>query len=121
MVVNDGLAARVPASLGEWRYLVVQVNVFCPVTTWTQRKTLWHFRKVGEDLVWRSFRRWRKRLSLAVCSSSLSCPAEAGSVYRTGQEMPLSGACMTSAEMCVDVNMLGNKVFPTITFVGDLT
>lgn len=32
-------------------------------------------------------------------------------MYRTGQEMPLLGVCLISAEMCVDVNMLENEGF----------
>lgn len=42
-------------------------------------------------------------------------------MYRTDQEMPLSGVCLISAEMCMDANMLENKVFPTITILGVLT
>lgn len=60
----------------------------------------------------------RKRLVLAVCSS-LSLPS--GSGYTSGQEMPLPRACLTSAQMCTDMNVLGNGVSPTITFVDDLT
>lgn len=93
----------------------IQVTGFIPC------KILWYFRKVEEDTGGRTLRRWRKRLALALYLSSLSCPAEAGSMYRTGQEMPLSGACLTSAEMHTDANILGREVFPTVTFVGDLT
>lgn len=91
------------------------------MTVQTPCEILWHFRKTEEDLSWRSCRGRRKRLVLAVCSSSLSLPAEAGSGYRTGQEVPLARACLTSAQICTDMNMLGNYVFPTITFVDDLT
>lgn len=41
-------------------------------------------------------------------------------MYRAGLEMPLSGACLTSADICGDVNMLGNEVSPIITIVGNL-
>lgn len=42
---DDGLAAWVPASLGEQKYLGIQVMSFAPTTMWTQRKILWGLQK----------------------------------------------------------------------------
>lgn len=114
--IGGGLRAQVPAfwrSRGIWGYR------FHPVAVQTQCEILWHVRKTGEDLSRRGCKGWRKRLVLAVCSSSLSLPS--GSGYRSGQEMPLPRACLTSAQMCTDMNVLGSDVSPSITFVDDLT